>query len=121
MALPVFPTLTGSRIRRDVSGALEDNRIEFPAQVLSKSRSHSSAETEIQVWPYDMLKTDLDTVMTFWRSDLGNGNRMFTATDPYTDLTSRYKFAAPPQKGRLIGWQNGVKVFDVSLQMRRLP
>lgn len=121
MPLAEFPTLSVKRLR-DIQGEIDENRIEFQSQVLSKMRRQSSAETESQSIPYHLPQSDLDTLMTFWRDTLKQGVKMFTMLDPYSEATEgRYRFLTAPQKGRVLGRRNGERVYEVRLNVRKMP
>lgn len=120
MPLAAFPSISAKPLT-NVQGQRDDNRIEFVTQVLSKMRLHSRAFTETQSLLFYMSTTDLATVEDFYESDLSGGTRMFTMTDPYNSVTSRYRFRAPLHKGGRMGFQGAESVFEVTMLVQRMP
>lgn len=91
VSLPQSPQFEGNSV------AVEDNRVVFKADAGPvMMRQRTTGRNDQVTFTFLMTRTQLNTFMTFYETDLANGTKEFTYLDPTIAATRTFIFVNPP-------------------------
>lgn len=82
----------------------------------AKVRSRFTDAVDVYICSVDLDYADYSTFLTFYKTTLNNGVNQFTFIDPFTLVSTAFRFAEDPLIRPL-----GGRVFQISMSWERLP